>query len=173
MQEDWSERRGALPLSPQLSPCGHDAQIAAYYQILLWSPGEGQGILSITAKVCEREAAPRSTRQLFPSYHKDRITWRQCLRGVNSAHFMVTLWWDGQHWFLKPHILTGREKYINVQFVKKSHWTQDYCKLFKTFSTLPKLASKMHKINSIKVAANFISKLTLRDRDSIVMLYLQ
>lgn len=33
----------ALPLPPARSPCGRDAQAAAYYQVLSSSPGKGQG----------------------------------------------------------------------------------------------------------------------------------
>lgn len=33
----------ALPFPPARSPCGRDAQTAAYYQILSSSPGKGQG----------------------------------------------------------------------------------------------------------------------------------
>lgn len=43
------------------------ADSSLFYQISLRSPGEGQGILSITAKVCKSEAASKSSRELLPS----------------------------------------------------------------------------------------------------------
>lgn len=49
------EAGGSEAQSPQNSPCGHDAATTAFYHV--WSPGEGLGILSIAATVCEREPA--------------------------------------------------------------------------------------------------------------------
>lgn len=78
-------------------PVAGDAQTtAAYYQIPpLWSPGEGQGILSITAEQCQSEAASQSSSPscVHPSIlTKTSPEWQPVQRvpkGVNSVN---SLW---------------------------------------------------------------------------------
>lgn len=61
----------ALPPPPPLAPCGRDAQIATYYQILLSSPGKGQGILGVAAKYESEAAPPIRLRTAFTIRTKD------------------------------------------------------------------------------------------------------